>query len=332
MTSTRCARRKGSSIRRRSCPEKIGEMIRIGNNQKPPTSLGQPVATIGTFDGVHKGHRRVLADLRKWASELATTSLVVTFDRNPKTLTRSEHVPCITSLEHRLVLFERLGVDACAVLEFDASLRRMPARDFVVNILRANLRAQGMLLGFNCRFGRNGEGDYALLRRLAAEGVCLARRSARPALAGGVPVSSSAIRKAIEQGQFHAAEKMLGRPVSLLGTVVRGRGRGAGLGFPTANLDLHHEVNPPSGVYVCSARVETEWLPALISIGPQPTFPRLQEEVVEVYIQGFGREVYGRDIEVRFVRKLRDQIKFASPEELADQIRKDAGALEGGPQ
>ncbi len=305
-------------------------MIRIGPELRAPRSLGRPVATIGAFDGVHKGHQRVLADLKRWAGTLGARSLVVTFDRLPRKLTRGGAVPCITSLEHRLVLFERLGVDACAVLPFDRRLRRIPAREFVTGILCEKLRVRGVLLGYNCRFGRDAEGDYALLKQLEREGVCVARRSARPARAGGKPVSSSAIREAIEAGDLRAAGKMLGRPVSILGTVIRGEGRGGRLGFPTANLDLHHELHPPSGVYAGTARIGRRWRPAVISIGRKLTFPRPpRKDVVEVLIPGLSRSIYGRDVEVRFTRRLRDQEKFASAEALQKQIREDLAALKG---
>jgi len=314
-------------------------MIRIGNDRPVPRSLGRPVVTLGTFDGVHKGHQRVLADLRRWADQLGTSALVVTFDRSPRTLTRRERVPCITSLEHKLVLFDRLGIDACAVLTFDSRLRRRSARAFVVNTLCGTLHARGVLLGFNCRFGRDGEGDYPLLRSLAAEGICLARRSARPATVEGTPVSSSAIRTAIESGELRLAARMLGRPVSLLGTVIPGQQRGSQLGFPTANLDLHHEVKPPGGVYLTTARLARKWRPALTSIGRKITFPHPpSDNVVEVFIPGVKQKLYDRDLEVRFVRKLRDQVRFASGDELAEQIRRDLSALrtldalKGGPR
>jgi len=305
-------------------------MIRIGGDLRAPRSLGRPVATIGTFDGVHRGHQRVLADLRAWGDALGARTLVVTFDRSPRTITRRQPAPCITSTAHKLVLFERLGIDACAVLTFDRTLRNVPARDFVADVLCRALRARGVLLGFNCRFGRDAEGDYALLRRLAAEGVCLARRSARPATVGGSPISSSAIRDAVQCGDLRLAERMLGRPVSLLGTVIGGSRRGAALGFPTANLDLHHEVKPPSGVYLSAARVARTWHPALTSIGRKRTFPHPpRRDVVEVFIPGLRRDLYGRDLEVRFRKKLRDQVRFASAEELVRQIRKDTAALKG---
>ena len=305
-------------------------MIRIGNELRAPRSLGRPVATIGAFDGVHKGHQRVLADLRKWAAKLGSRSLVVTFDRLPRALTRRRPVPCITSLEHRLVLFERFGIDACAVLRFDKRMRNIPARDFVTKLLCDKLRVRGIMLGYNCRFGKDAEGDFGLLKELEAEGVCLARQSARPAMSGGAPVSSSAIRQAIESGHLSAAARMLGRPVALLGTVVRGEGRGSKLGFPTANLDLHHELKPPAGVYFATARVWRTWMPALVSIGRKPTFSTgLREDVVEVSIPGLRRNIRGRDIEVRFERKLRDQERFPSAEALVEQVRRDVAALKG---
>jgi riboflavin kinase / FMN adenylyltransferase len=303
-------------------------MIRIGNDLHVPRPIGRPVATIGTFDGVHRGHQRVLGDLRRWADSLDTTALVVTFDRPPRTVTHGKTAPCITSLDHKLVLFERLGIDACAVLTFDRALREVSAREFVADWLCGRLGVQGVLLGFNARFGRHAEGDYALLRQLRSEGVCAARQ-APPVRVGGRPVSSSAIREAIEAGDLHAAEQMLGRPVTLLGTVVRGEGRGTFLGFPTANLDLHHEVCPPPGVYITAARFARAWHPALTSIGSNPTFePAAKANRVEVYLHGIRRDLYGRDLEVHFIRKLRDQIRFDRVEDLVARMARDRDALE----
>jgi riboflavin kinase/FMN adenylyltransferase len=140
-------------------------------------------------------------------------------------------------------------------------------------------------------------------------------------------VSSSAIRSAIESGDLHAAEKMLGRPVSILGTVVPGDRRGSRLGFPTANLDLHHEVRPPPGVYICTARAGRTWRRAVTSIGRQRTFGSGRDHAVEVFVPGVCRDLYGRDLEVRFARRLRPQVRFDSPDALAEQIRDDVRAL-----
>ncbi len=305
-------------------------MRRLTNQQPFPPELGRPVATVGMFDGVHVGHRRVLADLRDWADELGTTTLVVTFDRHPREMTRDEDVPFITSPEHRMILFERLGIDACAMLRFDESMQQMPARDFVIDLLCGRFRAQGVLLGYNARFGRGAEGDYELLRKLADEGVCQARLSDRAVYAYGRPISSSAIREAIESGRLKEAGRMLGRPVAILGTVVRGEGRGTRLGFPTANLDLHHEAKPPAGVYITRARIDDRWWPSLTSIGRKPTFPDPPpEDIVEVLIPDLDRDLYGEDIEVRFARKLREQEPFGSAEELVAQIKRDVQSLRG---
>lgn len=306
-------------------------MIRIANGEAPPPRIGRPVVTVGMFDGVHRGHQRVLADLEGWADELDTTALVVTFDRHPRAMAHGETVPFITSPEHRMVLFERLGIDACAMLTFDAQLRRTSPRDFVVEVLCGRFRARGMLLGYNGRFGRDAAGDYELLRRLEAEGVCLARQSEEPVTVDGRPVSSSGIRAAIESGELARARRMLGRPVSVLGTVAPGERRGSRIGFPTANLDLHHEVKPPAGVYVTRARVGESWRPALTSIGRKPTFPDPPaEDVVEVFIPDLDRELYGESVEVRFDRKIREQIAFVSAEGLTKRIEQDLRLLRGG--
>jgi riboflavin kinase/FMN adenylyltransferase len=280
--------------------------------------------TLGVFDGVHIGHQKVLRDLVAWARSTDGEGVVVTFDRHPESVIRHQGPLMITSLRHRLVLFESLGVDVCIVLKFDAALAAMPAETFVREIIHGWVKARGVIWGFDCRFGRGAEGDLRLLERLAPEcgfQVC----SVEPVKVGGVVVKSTEIREAILRGDLRTAGQMLGRPFSLLGTVVHGDHRGRTLGFPTANLDLHHEARPPRGVYSSRVALDGRDYRAITCVGLRPTFEGRTplREVVETHVLDFDRDLYGRDIEVRFVGRLRDERKFPSADVLIEQMKRD---------
>jgi len=281
------------------------------------------ILTWGVFDGVHRGHQQVLLRTISWARERNLVSVVLTFKQHPETVLRGSSPPLVTSLQHRLLLMRKLGIDAAVVLDFDRGLAETTAEHFVKDILLGRIGARGLVLGFNCTFGKNASGDYRVLERIAAE-QNVPTREVRPAYYKGRPISSTAIRKAIMDGNLAAASEMLGRPVSLFGTVVEGAGRGKGLGFPTANLELHHEVHPPPGVYLCYAHVEGKRLSALTSIGTRPTFDDgVPSPTVEVHLIEFSGDVYGTNLEIEVVEKLRDQIKFGSAEALSKQIGAD---------
>ena len=298
-------------------------MWRAFDEESIPKSLHWPVVTLGVFDGVHRGHQAVLKQVIRLANRHGGEALVITFDRHPRTLLDAEAPPLITSLEHRLVLFERLGIDGALVLRFDHRQAAMSAAQFVEHFLIRRLAARAVVLGFNSRFGRGAEGDIELLRRYEAENSFEVCRG-RPVYSSGQPVSSTAIRRAITEGRLGEARRMLGRPVSLLGTVIRGDGRGRSLGFPTANLDLHHEVAPPAGVYATWTRHRQRWLPSVASIGPRPTYDDdTAPGTVEVHLIDRRGLLYGRDLEVQFVRRLRGQRRFADALSLAQQIGRD---------
>ncbi len=290
--------------------------------------LHRPKVTLGTFDGVHLGHQRVLRHVASWARSSQTESLVITFDRKPRQVLAAQPFEQITSLRHRLRLFELLGLDAALVLEFTPEIAGLEPEAFVAEWLVRRLNAGGVLLGHDTRFGRGGRGDLALLLRLGklhGFDVC----SSEVVEAGGAPVSSTRIREAIRRGDLDAARGMLGRRVSLLGTVVRGAGIGRTLGFPTANLDLHHEVRPPEGVYATLAVIGGRVYPSATNIGRPPTLRpggpayRSQTATVETHVLDFAGDLYGQDIEVRFVERLRDEESFATASPLAERIGRD---------
>ena len=294
--------------------------------------INNPVAAIGMFDGVHRGHQKIIETIRHYALEKNGESLVITFDRHPKNIIESRTPSFITSLEHRLVLLERLGVDHAVVLNFNQKLAQTTAKDFIHEILVSWLGVKCIVMGFDCHFGKNREGDLALVRKLADK-YGFEVYDCPPVIYQGQTISSTAIRQAILDGELEKAEGMLGRPVSILGTVVMRSGRGRVLGFPTANLALHHEVRPPRGVYGTKVRwAEKEYL-ALTNIGIRPTFESelysSEDETLEteVYILDFNENIYGLDLEVQFLFKIRDEKRFETENELKAQIEKDKEVL-----
>jgi riboflavin kinase/FMN adenylyltransferase len=291
--------------------------------------------TLGTFDGVHRGHLSVLRRLLAWARETGGDAVVVTFDRPPRSaLAANARAPRgaspgqILSLDHRLMLFDRLGLDATIVLTFDPPLAALEPEDFVKDILVNRLKAEGVLLGHDTRFGRDGRGDFALMRRMA-EQFHFETRSVPVVELDGAPVSSTRLREAIRAGDLRLAERLLGRRVSVFGTVISGLGRGRQLGFPTINLDLHHEVRPPQGVYATRCQVAGALRDSVTNIGPAPTLQpagpaHLSERVlVETHLLDFQGDLYGRDVEVQFVDRLRGEEVFPSAEALAARIAAD---------
>ena len=299
---------------------------------KLPRELRWPILTIGFFDGVHLGHQKVLGRIIRWAKEKGGESVVITFDRHPKSFLTNRPQSSITSLEHRLVLLERLGVDLTVVLEFNHKIAEMSTEDFVSQIISGWLGAKGMVLGFDCSFGKGRKGDVNLIRKLG-EKYGFDVRSCLPVKIEGEVVSSTVIRQLIVSGDLMKAERMLGRPVSVLGTVVRCIGRGSELGYPTANLDLHHEVKPPDGVYATKVKLHNNEYYALTNIGYRPTFEGREDvtdsdgSYIEAHILDFNRNIYGEVLEVQFLAKLRDEKKFESAEALKAQIKNDTMEL-----
>jgi riboflavin kinase/FMN adenylyltransferase len=281
------------------------------------------VATLGVFDGVHLGHAEVIGRVVSAGAEKSLAAVVVTFDRHPASVTSEEKLPAITSLEHRLRIFAGMGVDSCVVLRFAAETSQMTAAEFVRRVFHELLGARLLVLGFDCRFGRDREGDVDLCRAMGEE-LGFDVETVPPVSVDGSVVSSTAIRGMIEGGQLAEAERLLGRRVSLYGTVVHSYGLGVVLGYPTANIDPHNEAIPPDGVYATWCSIEGRALPGVTSIGRRETLhPDGADRAVETHIIGESADLYGRDIEVEFVRYLRNQRRFPSRAELKQQIARD---------
>ena len=293
-----------------------------------PDAFRRPKVTLGTFDGVHLGHQRVLRHVVTWARATGSDAVAITFDRKPRHVLAATPFEQITSLQHRLRLFEEIGLDAAVLMDFTAEVAALEPEEFAAEWLARRLGADGVLLGHDTRFGRGGRGDLALLQRLGREHRFEAC-SSEVVEVDGAPVSSTRIREAVRTGDLPAAERMLGRRVSLLGTVVHGAGIGRGLGFPTANLDLHHEIRPPEGVYATLASVGGRVYESATNIGRPPALtpgaPRSRAEtaLVETFIFDYSGDLYGQDIEVQFVARLRAEQVFTDTEALKAQIALD---------
>ncbi|MFT6361620.1 MAG: riboflavin kinase/FMN adenylyltransferase [Planctomycetota bacterium] len=288
------------------------------------------MVSIGVFDGVHRGHRAILAANIARARSLDATPTVVTFSGHPKKLLLGRGPLTLTSLDHRLELFAEAGIEHTLVLDFNEDLRSKSAIDFVQRDLVEGLHARAFVLGFDSKFGRDREGTPERMRELGLDVEVVGAVGQ-----GGRAVSSTAIREAVSLGDLDAAVRMLGRPVTVRGKVVHGNGRGAGIGFPTANLDLDHELVPPNGVYVTlitllERRTESGQHPVLHSvtnIGLRPTIvgePKAgSTPVVEVHVLDFHEDIYHERAALEFVQYLRPEQRFESIDALVEAIRKD---------
>jgi riboflavin kinase/FMN adenylyltransferase len=280
--------------------------------------------TVGVFDGVHLGHLRLVHDLTEMAADLDAVPTAITFRSHPDLLLRGQAPPLIVSIPHRLRLLRRAGVQRLVLLDFDARLRAFTAREFAARILVGALGARGLLLGFDSALGRDREGTPAAFAALGAE-LDFTVRTAAPLLVDGAPVSSTAIRAAVTAGDLPRAARLLGRYPSAFGVVERGDGRGAGLGFPTANLVPQSSVLPPNGVYAVHVIHGGETFAAVANLGRRPTFTAAgAPTVLEVHLLDWKGDLYGAPLEVGFVERLRDERTFAGADELRAQIARDA--------
>ncbi|MDP7560232.1 MAG: riboflavin biosynthesis protein RibF, partial [Planctomycetota bacterium] len=249
------------------------------------------------------------------------------FADHPKSLLRGTAPPTITSLEHRLRLFERLGFELCLVLEFTESIRNLSAEQFLKDYLIASMGLKELVLGFDSKFGKGRGGTVESLHPLSEElGIQLTEVA--PMCLEGRAVSSTAIREAVQLGELRRASKMLGRAVSVLGTVIHGDGRGKELGFPTANLDLHHELRPPDGVYAVFAQLDGAFHPAVANLGHRPTFGKSGTSI-EVHLMDYEGDLYGRNLEIHFLSKIRDEVEFPDTTAFQAQVAKDCEKAKG---
>lgn len=317
------------------------DLSSAGRESGPPR---RRAAAIGFFDGLHVGHQRLLRDLGAWARDLYAEPAVVTFDRHPQEVLTGAGPIRILSLEHRLLLLARQGISSALVLHFDLELAALTAEEFVRRVLVEGLAAGALLMGFDSAFGQGRKGTFERLLPLAGSlGIDLRRAGVE--ILDGERVSSTLVREAVLAGDLHRLERLLGRRFSLLGRVQTGDGRGRTIGFPTANLDVLGSALPPNGVYF--ARVELlgksfedvldrarpaaprQSLTAVVNVGMRPTFKDPATgagSTVEAHILDWSGDLPGDHLEVSFLSRHRDEMKFPSVAALVEQIRRDVAA------
>jgi riboflavin kinase/FMN adenylyltransferase len=280
------------------------------------------ILTLGNFDGLHLGHQELVKMIIRRAREAGALSMVVTFRPHPLKILAPEKCPPLISIyEEKIKLFERLGIDVLVKIPFTLEFSAMSPEDFVRDVLCGTLGAKEIFVGYNYRFGRGREGDTQKLRSLGKKYGFAVREIEQIEIDGEV-ISSTKIRTLLRDGEVEHAAKLLGRTYAITGIVVRGDGRGKGLGFPTANIAPKHSIIPADGVYAVRLFVRERVYNGIANIGMRPTFNK-KVLAIEVHVFDFNEDIYGEDISLYFIKKIRDEKKFKSPEALASQIRSD---------
>lgn len=302
--------------------------VRVVTFEHDMLPLGPAVAAIGVFDGVHIGHQALVRTCRERAEEHGVSSVVLTFDRDPDRVVAPDRAaPQLQELSDKLAALAALGVDSIVVVPFEAGIAAMSPERFVDDVLLAACTPTEVIVGRDFRFGRAASGDVAALATLGTKRSFSV--APQPLVhADGAPVTSTRIRSLVASGDVAAAARLLGRPHRLRGTVARGRGIGARLGAPTANLRTHgYAAVPASGVYAAWAHLGSQRMPAAVSVGAPPTFPEVHDGV-EVHLLDYeGPDLYGRELAVDFVDRLRDLARFEGEADLADAIARDVARV-----
>ncbi len=294
----------------------------------PERATTSTVLTIGNFDGVHLGHRALLAELKAKAGTLALPATVLTFEPHPRELFAPEQAPArLASLRDKLELLAECGVDRVHVCRFNRRLAALTAQQFIENILVRGLSVRHLIVGDDFRFGKARGGDFALLQQQGREHRFVVE-AMHTVDFGGLRVSSSAVREALARGDIEHAEELLGRAFVIAGRVMHGRKLGRAIGFPTANIQVRRKRLPLSGVFaVAVSGIAAQPLPGAANVGVRPTLAEGLKPVLEVHLLDFDRDIYGAHVDVNFLHRLRDEEKFESLDALKAQIARDIAAV-----
>jgi riboflavin kinase/FMN adenylyltransferase len=281
--------------------------------------------TIGTFDGVHLGHRRLLDSLMGKSRENNLRNIVITFDPHPRIVLSSDNgIKLLNTLNEKLEAFEKLGIENVLVIKFTEEFSKQRSEEFLKSYIIDKIGVSEFIIGYDHKFGRNRDGDQNLLSRLSrkydfslsvVDGVSV----------NGNPVSSTSIRNQLLDGNVKSANHLLGRKYYLSGKVIKGAMRGRELGFPTANLKVteSNKLIPAQGVYAVESIVGNKNYNGIMNIGLRPTFEERIEPVIEVHIFDFNSDIYSNEIKIGFIDRIRDEKQFNSKDELIEQIKMD---------
>jgi len=278
-------------------------------------------ATIGNFDGVHIGHKKILTAIKKEAKQQGLSSCVITFHPHPQKVLQNIDIPLLVPIRERLKLLEEQGIDVVACYTFTKDIAKISAQDFVTDILVGKLNLKHLIVGPDFSFGRRREGNLSLLNKMGSE-YGFDTEVVETALLDGEIVSSTSIRNLVREGNLIKAGKFLGYNFYIEGQVKEGERRGRQIGFPTANLETDWDILPKVGVYATLANVDGTKYQSITNIGFRPTFGH-SELLIETHIFDFNQDIYKKRIKVEFVDRVRDEQKFNGPEALVEQIKKD---------
>jgi riboflavin kinase/FMN adenylyltransferase len=300
------------------------DVIHFPEDPRPPR-WSHPVLALGNFDGVHRGHRKILDRVRRVASEHAATSVVMTFDPHPPRIVRPDKAPpLLMTTPQKLEAIEAAGVQGTAIVRFTTELSKWDPETFVRAVLVDWLHVSEVWVGANFLFGRDRAGTFNLLRTLGARFGFNAEKI-DPVRYKDFVVSSTRVRRLINEGRVDEAGALLGHQYFIDGTVVEGDKRGRTIGFPTANLSTANELLPPHGVYATTARIDGVVYPSVTNIGVRPTVDESGRVSIETHVFDLDRDLYGSTVRVGFVQRLRDERRFESLDVLKAQIEADCG-------
>lgn len=285
------------------------------------------VVTVGAFDGLHLGHQALLARVRERASALGCAPAAVSFEPLPRAFFARHELPRLASRREKVAGLLEAGIERVLMLRFNAALAAMSAEDFVRRVLVDRLAAREVHVGANFRFGHQRRGDFDMLKRMGTE-LGFEAVKMPPVLLDGERVSSSAIRASLGEGDFAAAERLLGRPFAIGGRVAHGNKLGRKLGYPTANVWLGRRISPVLGIFAVWVHIEgrDDAFPGVASLGKRPTVNEVPQPLLEVHLFDFDDDIYAQRLQVDFVAKLRDEVKFDDIDTLVAQMDHDAAA------
>jgi riboflavin kinase / FMN adenylyltransferase len=298
------------------------QVIHYPDDQRP-ARWHQPVLALGNFDGMHRGHLKIIERVRRGAEERGATAVAMTFDPHPSKIVRPDKTPpLLMTHPQKLDALARAGMHGVAIVRFTPALAQWDPERFVRTVLVEWLHVSEVWVGANFLFGHDRAGNFSTLRSLGARYGFRAEKI-DPVRYKDFVVSSTRVRRLITEGRMDEAGALLGHYYTIGGTVVQGQHRGKGLGFPTANVCADNELIPPSGVYATTASVDGAAFPSVTNIGTRPTFEEGQEIVIESHVLDFDKDLYGAKLKLGFVQRLRDEKKFDGVDALKAQIDAD---------
>lgn len=295
-------------------------MERIKSLQDIPSPPDDCTVAIGNFDGVHRGHRKIIKVLLEEAKKDNLYPLLLTFHPHPAKVLTDRKIELLQTLEQRLTEIKKSGVRMVVVISFDHTFAQITADEFIRTIIIQKLKAKKVIVGENFRFGKDRLGDVAELNKLAPQ-YGFSVQSILPLTVEDSMVSSSLIRELLHLGEIERANTLIGRPYEIEGTVVRGKSRGKRLGFPTANIHPLNDIAPP-GVFISKVWIGSKIFQAVTHVGSKPTFNE-KEIMIESYIIDYNNSLYEKKLCVQFLKRIREEMKFETPEALSSQIKKD---------